>query len=112
MIVYYHNTDQNFSFTSHRCPIHDLIFGDGVIFVVHTGSCSSCFPFYYIDFHVLNLYPHKKEINLPYDNIPQVVPKRDRFGTWNWNIPSYSVKKDFSNYFCTYSLNKRQTNIF
>lgn len=55
--------------TSHRCPIHDLVLGYGVVLVVHIGPCPRCLPLDDVYLHVLDLDPHQQEVNLPHNHI-------------------------------------------
>lgn len=60
--------------TPHWSSIHDLILGNGVIFVVdaRTGACR--LPFDDINLHVLDLNPDEQEIDFPHNDIFQMVP--------------------------------------
>lgn len=58
-----------FHLTSHRSPVHNLIFRNGVIFMVDVGPCSSGFSLNDVDLHVFDLDPDKQEIDFPYDHI-------------------------------------------
>ena len=60
--------------TSHGRAIHDLVLGDGVILMVHVGARAGCLPLDDVDLHVLDLDPHQQEVDLPHDDVLQVVP--------------------------------------
>lgn len=59
--------------TSHGSPIHDLILGYRVVLMVHIGACARCFPLDDIYLHVLDFDSHQEEVDLPYNDIFQVV---------------------------------------
>lgn len=61
-------------FTPDRSTVHDLVFGDGVVLVVHTGASACCLTLDDVNLHVLNLNPHQQEIDLPHNYIFQMVP--------------------------------------
>lgn len=55
--------------TSHRCPIHDLILGYGVVLVVHVGPRARRLPLDDVDLHVLDLDPHQQEVDFPHNHV-------------------------------------------
>lgn len=61
------------SFTSDGGAVHDLVLGDGVVFVVDTRPGARRLSLDDVYLHVLNLDPHEKEVDLPHDDVFQVV---------------------------------------
>lgn len=55
--------------TSHRCPIHDLIFSYCVILMIYVGSGPCCFSLDDIYLHVFDLDSHQQEVDLPDNHI-------------------------------------------
>lgn len=64
--------------TSHGRPIHDLILGYRVVFMVHIGACARRFPLDDIYLHVLDFDSHQQEVDLPYNDIFQVVSGEEK----------------------------------
>lgn len=61
-------------FTPHWCSVHDLVLGDGVVFVVHAGAGACRLAFDDVNLHVLDLDPHQQEVNFSHDYVFQMVP--------------------------------------
>lgn len=61
-------------FTPDRSAVHDLVLGNGVVFVVDAGAGACRLSFYDVNLHVLNLNPHKQEIDFSHDDVFQMVP--------------------------------------
>lgn len=68
-------------FTSDRGAVHDLILGDGVVFVVDTRPSARRLSLDDVDLHVLDLDPHQEEVDLPHDDVFQVVPVQTQMET-------------------------------
>lgn len=69
------------SFTSNRGAVHDLILGDGVVFVVDARPGARRLSLDDVDLHVLDLDPHEEEVDFPHDDVFQVVPVETQMAT-------------------------------
>lgn len=67
--------------TSDGGAVHDLVLGDGVVFVVDARPGARRLPLDDVDLHVLDLDPHEKEVDFPHDDVLQVVPVQTHTAT-------------------------------
>lgn len=68
-------------FTSDRSAVHDLVLGDGVVFMVDAWSGARRLSLDDVDLHVLDLNPHKQEVDFPHNDIFQMVPVKTQMAT-------------------------------